>query len=168
MNSTLTGSFLSRVLLYLCVGVITYYGASLIQTLFHRFFGHSRRIGKLYEVYVGGHHAQYAPQLPSDRWIRSERHITWYYAIPFTPMVLMVFWLLPGSLFVVHMLSLAFTIWWHVFVHRQYHVRGVWPERFERFRNKRRLHFVHHMRPRRNYAIVEYVWDRSFATFDAA
>ncbi len=168
MNATLAGSFLLRVLLYLCVGVVTYYGASLIQTLFHRFFGHSRRIGKLYEVHVGGHHAQYAPQLLSDRWIRSERHITWYYAIPFTPMVLMVFWLLPGSLFVVHMLALAFTIWWHIFLHRQYHVRGVWLERFQWFREKRRLHFVHHKRSRRNYAIVEYVWDRLFGTFDAA
>src|SRR6266853_4361356 len=82
MNATLAGPFLLRVLLYPCVGMVAYNGASLIQTLFHRFFGHSRRIGKLYEVHVGGHHAQYAPQLLSDRWIRSEQHITWYYAVP--------------------------------------------------------------------------------------
>src|ERR1700739_262905 len=84
MNATLAGSFLLRVLICLCVGVVTYYGASLIQTIFHRFFGHSHRMGKLYQVHVGGHHAQYAPQLLSDRWIRTEQHITWYYAIPFT------------------------------------------------------------------------------------
>jgi hypothetical protein len=167
MNATLAGSFLLPFLFCLLTGVVTYYGAALVQTLFHRIFGHTRRIGKLYRVHVGGHHAQYAPELLSDRWIPTEQHVTWYYAIPFTPMVLIAFWLLPSHLFVVHVLSLGLTVWWHVFLHRQYHVRGVWLERFEWFRVKRRLHFVHHKRPRRNYAIVEYGWDRLFGTFDA-
>ena len=167
MNATLDASFSLRVLFSLIIGVGTYYGTSLIQTIFHRIFGHTRRIGKLYDVHVRGHHAQYRPQLLSDRWIPTEQHITWYYAIPFTPMVLMAFWLLPSILFIVHALSLAFTVWWHVFLHRQYHVRGVWLERFEWFREKRRLHFVHHKRSRRNYAIVEYGWDRLFGTFEA-
>jgi sterol desaturase/sphingolipid hydroxylase (fatty acid hydroxylase superfamily) len=151
---------------HVIVGVATYYSTSFVQMLFHRIFGHTRRIAKIHDVHVGGHHAQYVPQLLSDRWIRTERHITWYYAIPFTPMVLTAFWLLPLSLFVVHTLSLAFSVWWHVYLHRQYHVRGVWFERFAWFREKRRLHFVHHQHPRRNYAIVEYGWDRLLGTFD--
>ncbi len=168
MIATLEGYVPLRLLFYLLIGVVTYYGSSLVQTLFHRIFGHARRIPKLHDVHVSGHHAQYAQQLLSDRWIPTEQHITWYYAIPFTPMVLTAFWLLPSDLFVVHMLSLALTGWWHVFLHRQYHVRGVWLERFEWFREKRRLHFVHHKRPRRNYAIVEYGWDRLFGTFDTS
>ena len=155
-----------EILTHLVVAIATYYGASFIQTLFHRIFGHTRRITKLYDVHVGGHHAQYAPQMLTNRWIRTEQHITWYYAIPFTPMALTAYWLFPLSLFVVHLLALALAIWWHVFLHRQYHVRGVWLERFEWFREKRRLHFVHHKRPRRNYAIVEYGWDRLFGTFE--
>ena len=168
MNATLDGFMPLPVLFFLLIGAGTYYGASLIQTLFHRFFGHTHRIAKLYHVHVGGHHAQYAAHLLSERWIRTEQHITWYYAIPFTPMVLIAFCILPTSLFIFHTLSLSFTIWWHVFLHRQYHVRGVWLERFAWFREKRRLHFVHHKRPRRNYAIVEYVWDQLFGTFDGA
>ena len=139
--------------------------ASFVQTVFHLVFGHTRRIAKFYHVHVGGHHAQYSGQMLSDRWIRTEQHIARYYAIPFTPMVLVAYWLLPVGLFVTHTLSLALAIWWHVFLHRQYHVRGVWFERFHWFREKRRLHFLHHERPRKNYAIVEYVWDRLFGTF---
>jgi len=152
---------------HLIIAIATYYATSFLQAFFHRIFGHTRRIAKLYDVHVGGHHAQYAAQMLSNRWIRTEQHITWYYAVPFTPMVLAAFWLLPFGLFVVHTLSLAFTIWWHVFLHRQYRVRGVWLERFEWFIEKRRLHFLHHERPKRNYAIVEYGWDRLFGTFDA-
>jgi sterol desaturase/sphingolipid hydroxylase (fatty acid hydroxylase superfamily) len=156
------------ILKHVVVGVATYYTTSFVQTLFHRIFGHTRRIAKLYDVHVTGHHAQYSPQMLSDQWIRTEQHITWYYAIPFTPMALTALWLLSFSFFVVYMLSLAFAIWWHVFLHRQYHVRGSWLERFEWFCEKRRLHFVHHERPRRNYAIVEYGWDRLLGTFDAS
>jgi hypothetical protein len=119
------------ILNHIIVGVATYYATSFVQVFFHRIFGRTRCIATLYDVHVGGHHAQYARRLLSDRWIRTERHITWYYAIPFAPMVLTAFWLLSLSLFVVHALSLAFAIWWHVFLHRKYHVRGAWLERFE-------------------------------------
>jgi sterol desaturase/sphingolipid hydroxylase (fatty acid hydroxylase superfamily) len=139
---------------HIVVSIATYYATSFVQAFFHRIFGHTRRIATLYDVHVGGHHAQYARQLLSDRWI------------PFTPMVLTAFWWLPLSLFAVHAVSLTFAIWWHVFLHRKYHLRGVWLERFEWFRKKRRLHFVHHRRPRSNYAIVEYGWDRLLGTFE--
>jgi sterol desaturase/sphingolipid hydroxylase (fatty acid hydroxylase superfamily) len=153
---------------YIAVAVATYYAASFVQVAFHRLLGHTRRIAKFHDVHVGGHHAQYSRQLLSNQWIPTEQHITWYYTIPFTPMVLIAFWLLPMGLFIAHILVLAFTVWWHVFLHRQYHVRGVWFERFRWFREKRRLHFLHHERPQKNYAIVEYVWDRLFGTFTDA
>ena len=151
---------------YVLIAVGTYYATSFVQFIFHRVFGHTRRVAKSHDVHVGGHHAQYAAQLISDRWIPTEQHITWYYAIPFTPMVLGAFWLLPWGLFAVHIASLALAIWWHVFLHRKYHVRGAWLERFAWFREKRRLHLAHHEHPRRNYAIIEYGWDRVFGTFD--
>src|SRR6266852_3135879 len=80
MIATLEGYVPLRLLFYLLIGVVTYYGSSLVQTLFHRIFGHARRIPKLHDVHVSGHHAQYAQQLLSDRWIPTEQHITWYYA----------------------------------------------------------------------------------------
>lgn len=144
----------------------TYYLASLVQAMFHRLIGHAPRIARLYDVHVRGHHAQYTKQMLSNRWIPTERHITGYYAIPFIPIVCAAFCVLPGFYFMVHICALAFAIWWHVYLHRQYHVRGVWWERFAWFREKRRLHFVHHQRPHKNFAIVEYSWDLLFGTFD--
>ncbi len=154
--------------LMLLVTVATYYLASLIQTIFHRFFGHVPRIVKLYETHVKGHHAQYAREMLSDRWIPTEQHITGYYAIPFIPIVCAAYCLLPGIYFMAHLCGLAFAIWWHIYLHRQYHVRGAWWERFAWFREKRQLHFLHHQKPHKNFAIVEYSWDLLFGTFDDA
>jgi sterol desaturase/sphingolipid hydroxylase (fatty acid hydroxylase superfamily) len=152
--------------LMLLVGIATYYVASLIQTIFHRFFGHVPRVAKLYETHVKGHHAQYAREMLSDRWIPTEQHITGYYAIPFIPIVCAAYCLLPGIYFIAHLCGLAFAIWWHIYLHRQYHVRGAWWERFAWFREKRQLHFLHHQKPHKNFAIVEYNWDLLFGTFD--
>ena len=159
-------SIIFRLAAYSMIAGSTYYSASFIQTLFHRLFGHTRRIGKIYEVHVGGHHAQYSGErMQSDRWIATERHITWYYAIPFIPMVLTAWSFLPLDFFVVHIGSLMLTIWWHIYLHRQYHLRESWFSRFNWFRQKQRLHFLHHWHPRTNYAIVEYKWDRLLGTF---
>ena len=146
--------------------LVTYYGASLAQTVCHRLFGHTRRISKLYEVHVAGHHAQYSgSRMLSDEWIPTEQHTIWYYAIPFGPIALAVLWLLPIEIFATHILALSFSIWWHIYLHRQYHVRRSWLRRFGWFQRKRRLHFIHHRLGVKNYAIVEYVWDRLLGTF---
>lgn len=155
-----------KLALALATFVGTYYVASLVQVVFHRLIGHAPRGIKLYKIHVKGHHAQYAREMLSNRWVPTEQHITAYYAIAFIPIVCAAFCLLPGLYFMVHICGLAFGIWWHVYLHRQYHVRGVWWERFAWFREKRRLHFVHHQRPHKNFAIVEYSWDLFFGTFD--
>jgi sterol desaturase/sphingolipid hydroxylase (fatty acid hydroxylase superfamily) len=121
-----TGAFI------LLTVITTYYVASLIQTIFHRFFGHVPR----------------------------------YYAIPLIPLVCAAYCLLPGTYFIAHLCGVAFAIWWHIYLHRQYHIRGAWWERFAWFREKRQLHFLHHQKPHKNFAIVEYSWDLLFGTFD--
>src|ERR1044071_6372732 len=106
------------------ISVITYYLASFIQTLFHRIFGHTRRIEAIYHTHVRGHHAKYRAKLLTEEWIPSERHVMWYYAIPFAPMVVACFLLLSHALFFAHITALAGTIWWHLYLHKQYHLRG--------------------------------------------
>ena len=146
--------------------LVTYYVASFVQAVFHKYFGHARRIAKLHDVHVKGHHAQYAREMLTEKWIHTEQHITGYYAIPFIPIVCVAFCVLPGIDFAVHIASLAFAVWWHVYLHRQYHVRGVWWERFRWFQHKRRLHFLHHQKPHKNFAIVEYSWDLLLGTLE--
>jgi hypothetical protein len=135
----------------------TYYFAAIIQTLLHRIFGHHDRIHSVYETHAKGHHGKYPPhRLVSDEWLDSERHVMWYYAIPFVPVALLVAWAFGPWLFLSHAAAMAFAIWWHIYLHQQYHLNGSGRERFQWFRTKRELHFIHHCEVHKNYAIVEY------------
>lgn len=119
----------------------------------------------MYDVHVAGHHAKYQAKLLSEEWIPSERHVMWHYAIPFVPLLAAAFALLPAAWFVVHVAALAGTIWWHIYLHKQYHLRGSWFARFEWFRRKRALHFIHHRNEHSNFALVEYGWDKLLGTY---
>jgi len=146
---------------------LTYYTASIIQAVSHRLFGHTKRIAAVFESHALGHHRVYkANSLLLDHWIPAERHVMWYFALLFAPLVLGVYFLAPIDVFVAHALGLAFAVWWHVFLHQQYHLRGSYLERFRWFQEKRRLHVVHHHRVWRNYAIVEFWLDRLMGTME--
>lgn len=148
------------------VFALTYYGASIVQTLSHQAFGHEKRIMSIYSSHTHGHHARYARNaLLQDSWIASERHVLWYFAIPFSIIGLLVFVLAPLALFATHLGALAFSISIHILFHRHYHLRGTPLERFGWFRKKRALHFIHHRRVRSNYAIVENWIDRLLGTY---
>ena len=137
--------------------VATYYFAAIVQTLLHRIFGHHDRIRAVYVTHAQGHHGKYPPQrLLSDEWLDSEQHVMWYYAIPFVPAALLVGWLFGPWIFASHVAGMTFAIWWHIYLHKQYHLKGSPWARFRWFQRKRALHFVHHRQVHKNYAIVEY------------
>lgn len=137
--------------------VATYYFAAIVQTLLHRIFGHRDRIHSVYVTHARGHHGKYPPQrLLTDEWLDSGQHVMWYYAIPFVPAALLVGWLFGPWIFCSHVAGMAFAIWWHIYLHKQYHLKGSAWERFHWFRRKRALHFEHHRHVHKNYAIVEY------------
>ncbi len=143
----------------------TYYFAAIVQTILHRLFGHHDRIHKVYEIHAKGHHGKYPPhRLMTDQWIESEQHTMWYYAIVFVPIAVLVAWCFGPWIFLAHVTSLLFAIWWHLYLHEQYHLKHSAWEFFRWFRKKRALHFIHHREVRTNYAIVEYWIDRILGT----
>src|SRR6185436_9884177 len=140
--------------------VITYYGASIIQAVSHRLFGHRKRISAVFESHALGHHGVYkTDSLLLERWVPAEKHVMWYFALLFAPFVLSVSLLAPAHVLAAHTVGLTFALWWHVFLHQHYHLRGSYFERFRWFRRKRQLHLVHHHHVWRNYAIVEFWLD---------
>lgn len=148
------------------VVVGTYYVTALVQILFHRWFGHQPRLRKIHHLHVTGHHADYSGRhLVSPEWQASERHILWYYALPLGPIAGLAWWLLPPALFGLHVATLAFAIWIHLWLHQQYHLSGSFLNRFAWFRRKQRLHLVHHQHATSNYAIIEYKLDRLMGTY---
>jgi Fatty acid hydroxylase superfamily len=151
------------------VPVVTYYATTFVQVVFHRWFGHTDRLSAVFEQHLHGHHDDYRlGRLTSKKWIEAERHIMWYYALPLAPLSAVTAWLMPWPLFVLHAVALGLTIWWHIYLHQQYHLDGARWERFAWFRRKRELHLRHHVRHHGNYAIVEFFWDRLFGTYDQA
>lgn len=148
--------------------VATYYLSAVVQTLSHRVFGHTKRVMAIYSNHTHGHHARYArSELLQDEWIESGRHVLWYFAIPFAAIAAVVWVKASPPAFLAYLAGLAFSIGLHILLHRHYHIRGSVLERFEWFRRKRALHFVHHRRVRTNYAIVENWIDRLLGTYRA-
>jgi sterol desaturase/sphingolipid hydroxylase (fatty acid hydroxylase superfamily) len=147
--------------------IATYHTASVIQVVAHRLFGHAERLAPVFEAHELGHHRVYRDRdLLLDQWIPAEKHVMWYFVPLFTPMVVTFYVLAPLAIFVAHAWGIAFAVWWHVFLHRHYHLRGSVFERFKWFRLKRQLHFIHHRRVHRNYAIVEFWLDRLLGTME--
>src|SRR5688572_8079762 len=143
----------------------TYYFAAFIQTLLHRIFGHHDRIRPVYITHARGHHGKYPPsKLLTDVWLDSEQHVMWYYAIPFAPVAVIILIAFGPWLFFTHSAAMILAIWWHIYLHKQYHLRKSPWERFKWFREKRELHFIHHRQVHKNYAIVEYWMDNLLGT----
>ena len=146
--------------------VVTYYLSAIVQTVSHRIFGHTKRVMAIYAEHTHGHHARYARnELLQDSWVPSERHVLWYFPIPFSAMAALVWAVAPVPVFLAYFAGLAFSFALHLVLHRHYHIRGSVLERFEWFRRKRALHFIHHRRVRSNYAIVENWIDRILGTY---
>jgi sterol desaturase/sphingolipid hydroxylase (fatty acid hydroxylase superfamily) len=89
----------------------------------------------------------------------------WWYAIAFVPIAVLLVVLGPWWLLAGYVAGLSFAVWWHVYLHAQYHLNGSPWSRFAWFRRKRELHFVHHRRVHTNYAIVEFWIDKLLGTY---
>lgn len=146
--------------------VLTYYATAVIQTVFHRLFGHTKRFMPVYTSHTHGHHGAYRGKaLLQERWIPSGRHVLWYFAIPLGMLALAIFAATTPVVFIAHLSAMAFSVLWHIGLHRHYHLKGSFLGRYVWFRRKRALHFVHHLHVRSNYAISEYWLDRLFGTY---
>lgn len=146
--------------------VLTYYFAAFIQAVLHKLFGHHNRIHRVYQVHAQGHHALYPPhRLLSEKFIDSEQHLMWYYAIPFVPIGLIVYGFGGLSVLIGYLSGLVFSIWWHIYLHEQYHLRNSFWGRFSWFKKKKQLHLIHHCHVHYNYAIVEFWIDRLMGSY---
>lgn len=137
--------------------VTTYYVVAIIQTVFHRWFGHKKRIEAIYHNHAVGHHSKYPPKdLIAKIWRPSERHVLWYYAIPLLPILISITLLASIEIISGFFAGTIFSIGWHIYLHKQYHLQNCFWERYDWFLSKRALHFQHHKKVKTNYAIVEF------------
>ena len=156
--------------LLLLIGVTagTYYLMSFLQAVLHREYGHRRRIAAVFEGHAVGHHGKYpAHHLQDDTYEDLEGHALNYYGIPAAVFAVAIYSAFGPLVTVAHLLGIFITFRVNIILHRHYHLAETPLERFAWFREKRRLHFIHHQDARVNFAVVEFWIDRLLGTFRA-
>ena len=158
---------MERVALYLLVVLGSHYLASFVQISLHWALGHRPLGGFLYEIHTREHHGIYSINaLQSETYSKDEKSAVLYYVGPLVALGLIAYTLLPLDIFVVHLVSLSVSYAAHVYLHVQYHLTHAPLARLAWFRRKRALHLVHHRDESKNFAVIEFFWDRVFGTFE--
>lgn len=145
--------------------IATYYFVAIVQTILHKLYGHKNRIDIIFQTHAKGHHGKYKPSnLLADKWIDSEQHVMWYYTIPLLPILIFLILFASPKIIIGSLCGLAFSIWWHIFLYKQYHLKNSFFEKYNWFQKKRDLHFIRHSNVTTNYAIIEYWIDSLMGT----
>lgn len=157
----------ATILLYLTTISITHYVASFIQAALHYLLGHRAIGGFLNKIHIYEHHGIYSKDLlVSEKYLDEEKSADYYYAIPAIILATSAYLLFPFDVFLIHISSLGLSTYAHLYLHIHYHLEDSWLKRFGWFQNKQRLHLLHHKNTAKNYAVIEFCWDRVFGTYE--
>lgn len=142
----------------------TYLLATFLQAFLHRLLGHGGRGGWFRRTHLGEHHSRYGRGRLAALRAEPEATLTPFYAGPALACGVLAWNVLPRPLFWAHAATFAIVFALQVYVHDHFHLRRSWLNRFARFRTLRRLHYIHHLKPGRNYSVLEPLWDRVLGT----
>ena len=152
--------------LFVLTAICTHLVISGSQTLMHYWLGHRPPGRVLFRNHINFHHTYYAKgHLASVTYRGAEGNNTPYFLIPAALLGIALFFVLPLNVFLVAILASAASFYAHVYLDKEYHVAPSKLERFGWFRRKRQLHFVHHLHANRNFAVIDFFWDRLFGTY---
>lgn len=156
---------LTNTLLFTGIAAVTYYLLSIVQTVLHKDYGHRKRIRAVFYAHAIGHHGAYpVDKLRTEKFIDCESHALNYYGIPIAAFAGFIYFYLGPFVLAANLAGALFTFRWHMYLHEHYHLNETPLERFAWFREKRRLHFIHHADASVNFAVVEMWIDRLLGT----
>ena len=72
------------------------------------------------------------------------------------------------TLLVILYTAVFFPFVWSYYIHAAYHIEDHWLNKYEWFRNDKRIHMQHHLNPEVNYGIATHFTDELLGTFDYA
>jgi sterol desaturase/sphingolipid hydroxylase (fatty acid hydroxylase superfamily) len=157
---------LAGVVLSVFTGLLTWLMMSLLQTLSHRYLGHSALGGRFHRNHIAFHHTYYSHiTLVSEKYLGKEGNNTPYFLIPVGLVGLIISLILPITLVAVQIATMSVSFVVHVYLDKQYHVKQSWLNRFAWFKRKQERHFAHHTHATCNYAVVDNFWDMLFGTY---
>ena len=153
-------------LVYGVTAMIAHFLMSLGQTLFHRHLGHSRLGGRFFKNHIQFHHAHYADDhIVSAHYLDNGDNNTLFSIMSVVVIVGLSYFFLRLDLLVIQLVVMSLSFCGHYYIDNQYHVAGSWLGRFSWFRQKQRLHFVHHRQGNCNFAVIDFFWDRLLGTY---
>jgi len=151
---------------YCLIAIGTHLIVSFSQTYMHYKLGHHPRGRRLFSNHINFHHTNYAKDhLVSKVYLDDEGNNTPLFLIPAFAVATFTYFILPVDLFLVHVIVSAASFYAHVYFDNEYHVEGSWLLRYEWFRRKQALHFVHHRHANTNFAVIHFFWDRVLGTY---
>jgi sterol desaturase/sphingolipid hydroxylase (fatty acid hydroxylase superfamily) len=152
--------------LFLITALLTHLIVSFFQTALHIALAHRPLGGKLFRNHVGFHHRYYSKDhLVSKSYLAEEGNLTPLFLIPVFIIGILSYLVLPLDLFIVQAIVCALSFYAHVHFDKEYHVEGSYLERFSWFRKMQALHFVHHHHADRNFAVIDFYWDKLLGTY---
>ena len=155
-----------NLLLFIGTAGATHYVMSFAQTVMHRTLGHHAIGGKFFRNHLDFHHTYYCGNhLVSQNYQGDEGNNTPFFFIPVCLVGAGTFFILPLYLFIGLVIGCAVSFYMHVFLDKEYHVEGSRLCRFNWFRRKQALHFVHHRCGNCNFAVIDFFWDRLLGTY---
>ncbi len=165
MHQMMVG-FLLKLPLFFITALLTHLTVSFSQTVMHYMLAHRPLGGRLFRNHVGFHHRYYSKDhLVSKKYLAEEGNLTPFFLIPILFIGILSYLVLPLNLFFVQAGACALSFYAHVFFDKEYHVEGSCLQRFSWFRKMQELHFVHHHHADRNFAVIDFFWDRLLGTY---
>lgn len=142
--------------------------ASLLQTVLHRCLGHRPVARFFFRRHIFDHHRIYSTtHLVAKQYSDDERSLTPYYLIPSVAVILALACVLPTAPLIAFSAMMLASYAAHAYVHEHYHLERSWLNRWAWFSKRRQLHYIHHRNTRRNFAVIDFFWDRLFGTFES-
>ena len=140
--------------------------ACLMQTVLHRWLGHTSAGGRLYRIHVGSHHSIYTEgHMAAPHYADWEVSLTPFFIVPVLVLCTALAWLLPLPLAACAALGLVASCVAQVTLHAQFHRTDSWLRGHRWFRRLRRLHAIHHRDGSKNFGLIDFAWDRIGGTF---
>jgi sterol desaturase/sphingolipid hydroxylase (fatty acid hydroxylase superfamily) len=156
----------ANLFLYCFTAMMAHLLMSLGQTLFHCYLGHSRLGGRFCTNHIQIHHVHYAGyHVLSTKYLDNGDNNTLFFLMPVAVVVGMSYFLLRLDVLAIQFAAMSLSFCGHYYIDNQYHVAESWLGRFNWFRRKQQLHFIHHRDGNYNFAVIDFFWDRLLGTY---
>jgi sterol desaturase/sphingolipid hydroxylase (fatty acid hydroxylase superfamily) len=147
--------------------IFGFYLHNLTEYFFHRMGHQAHQYNFIYRLHKD-HHLNYPiTNLTSDKY-KGRKEGVIAYSIPSFIVIYSLYCLFDPKTFKILTLQLAFMTYFSDLIHTQFHLKDSYLSKYEWFRERQRLHFIHHRRLNKNFSFagISYAGDNLMNTLE--